>query len=133
LDAAFADLWDEAEEDACDLLELEARRRAYDGVDEPVFGSLGKGMPSGEVGQIRRYSNTLMIFLLRAHRPAKFGEKARNENWNLDVSTLNDKQLELLANGANLATILAFASAGGTGTPEAAAGTTETAHPPAQS
>ena len=37
LDEAFAEAWDVAEEDAIQSLELEARRRAYEGVEKPVF------------------------------------------------------------------------------------------------
>jgi hypothetical protein len=65
-DREFAREWDEALEVACDSLEHEARRRALEGCDEPVFyeGSV--------CGHVRKYSDTLMIFLLKAHRPHKF-------------------------------------------------------------
>lgn len=33
----FAELWDEAIDEACDALEAEARRRATGGVEEPVY------------------------------------------------------------------------------------------------
>lgn len=65
-DPRFADAWDDAIEEAVDRLEAEARRRAIEGVDEPVFY---KGKP---VGRVKKYSDTLMIFLLKAHRPEKF-------------------------------------------------------------
>ena len=58
--------WDEAIEEARELLEAEARRRAAIGVDEPVFY---KGQV---VGQIRKYSDNLLMFLLKAHWPEKF-------------------------------------------------------------
>ncbi|MCA0354707.1 MAG: terminase [Chloroflexi bacterium] len=70
----FATAWDEALEVAADALELEARRRAHDGVEEPVFGRVGKDS-DGEVGRIRKYSDTLLMFLLKAARPAKFRER----------------------------------------------------------
>ena len=60
--------WDEAMEEARELLEAEARRRAAVGVDEPVFY---KGQV---VGQIRKYSDNLLMFLLKAHWPEKFRE-----------------------------------------------------------
>ena len=60
--------WDEALEEARELLEAEARRRAAIGVDEPVFY---KGQV---VGQIRKYSDNLLMFLLKAHWPEKFRE-----------------------------------------------------------
>ena len=66
--ATFRADWDEALEEARDLLEAEARRRAAIGVDEPVFYK-------GEiVGHIRKYSDNLLMFLLKAHWPEKFRE-----------------------------------------------------------
>lgn len=61
-DAEFAKQWEQALESATDRLEQEAVRRAVDGVDEPVF-YLGE-----ECGKIRKYSDTLLIFLLKANR-----------------------------------------------------------------
>lgn len=72
-DAAFADQWHEAVEEACDLMEAEALRRAVDGVAKPVFYQ-GK-----QCGEIQEYSDTLLIFLLKAHRPEKFRDNARIE------------------------------------------------------
>ncbi len=74
---AFADfkaLWDEALEDACDDLEGEARRRAFKGVKKPVYqqGAL--------VGYVQEYSDTLLIFLLKAHRPEKFRERYEHQH-----------------------------------------------------
>ena len=66
--AKFRADWDEALEEARELLEAEARRRAAIGVDEPIFYK-------GEVvGHIRKYSDTLLMFLLKAHWPEKFRE-----------------------------------------------------------
>lgn len=72
--ADFKQAWDDALEVATDALELEARRRAATGVLEPVYYQ-GK-----RAGQVRRYSDTLLIFLLKAHRPEKFRE-------NVDVTS----------------------------------------------
>lgn len=63
---SFAAEWEDALEEACDRLEAEARRRALQGWEEPVFRK------SEQVGVIRRYSDRLMIELLRAHRPERF-------------------------------------------------------------
>ena len=65
----FAAQWDEAMQVAVDALEAEARRRAVEGVDEPVYykGQL--------VDTIKKYSDTLLITLLKAHRPEKFRER----------------------------------------------------------
>lgn len=66
----FADAWDDAVELGTDALEDEAVRRAHAGVDKPVFYQ-------GEVcGAIREYSDTLLIFMLKARRPDKFKERA---------------------------------------------------------
>lgn len=68
-DPAFAASWEEAMDDAADVLEAEARRRATIGVDEPVFY---QGVP---VGSVRRYSDTLLIFLLKGARPQTYRER----------------------------------------------------------
>jgi len=68
-DAEFAQLWEEAEAKGISVLEAEMRRRAIDGVDEPVFH---KGMVCGH---IRKYSDTLLIFALKGHAPKKYRER----------------------------------------------------------
>jgi AcrR family transcriptional regulator len=68
-DADFAKAWDEAIEAGTDVLEDEAVRRAVEGTDEPVFY---QGMVCGAV---RRYSDTLLIFMLKARRPEKFKDR----------------------------------------------------------
>jgi len=74
-DPEFAAAWDAAVDEAADRLEQEAWRRAVDGWEEPVFGSLGGGVGSGEVGRVRKFSNALLIFLLKGNRPDKFAER----------------------------------------------------------
>ncbi len=60
---AFASAWDDAAEDAVDALIGEARRRAVQGVENPVYYR-------GEVvGYVRRYSDNLLMFLIKAARP----------------------------------------------------------------
>ena len=67
-DTAFAQAWEEAVEEATDLLELEARRRAEKGVRTPVYqGGL-------LVGYKQMYSDGLMQVLLKANRPQKYKE-----------------------------------------------------------
>lgn len=67
--AAFREAWDTALEDATDGLEAEARRRALEGWDRPVFYQ-------GQcVGAVREYSDPLLMFLLKAHRPDRFRER----------------------------------------------------------
>jgi hypothetical protein len=66
----FRAAWDEALEVATDALEAEARRRALEGWEEPVFFN------GQECGRVRKYDSTLLIFLLKAHRPEKFRDHA---------------------------------------------------------
>lgn len=75
-DAEFAAAWSDALDEAADTMEREAFRRAVEGVDKPVYGSLGRGAGTGEVGRIREYSDTLLIFLLKAARPDKYRERS---------------------------------------------------------
>lgn len=73
-DDEFAAAWDEALDEGVDRLEEEAERRGFKGVMEPVY------YKGEKVGTIRRYSDTLAIFLLKAHRPEKYRE-------NIDITS----------------------------------------------
>jgi len=65
----FAAQWEEAVKEGMETLEDEARRRAFQGVEEPVFFQ-------GETcGHIKRYSDTLLIFLLKGAKPEKYRER----------------------------------------------------------
>ena len=76
-DLVFAAAWEEAEEQAADRLEAEAWRRAVAGIPEPLV-SAGKIVrdDDGEPIAIRRYSDNLMIALLKARRPERFKDRA---------------------------------------------------------
>lgn len=68
-DSEFAKAFVEAKEIALENLEHEMWRRAYKGVDKPVYqGGL-------LVGKVREYSDTLMIFLAKALAPEKYRER----------------------------------------------------------
>lgn len=71
-DADFRAAWDEALEEALDMLEAELWRRALEGVARPVFYG-GKCC-----GVIRSYSDQLGMFLLKAHRPERYGALTRS-------------------------------------------------------
>jgi len=59
-------------EEAINELETEARRRAFEGILEPVFYK-------GEVvGHVRKYSDLLLIFLLRGYKPKRYRENYRD-------------------------------------------------------
>jgi hypothetical protein len=70
-DEAFAQAWAEAYAAYCDRLEMEAYRRAVDGVDEPVYqqGAL--------VGVVRKYSDALLTLKLKRHRPEQYRERVQ--------------------------------------------------------
>lgn len=82
-DKAYAKAVDEAFDDAVDLLETEAKRRAYEGVEEPVYQG-GK-----QVGTIRKYSDTLLIFLMKGARPEKYRDRQQIEQTVSGSVTLN--------------------------------------------
>jgi len=90
--------WDAAIERGTDELEDEAKRRAWAGVEKPVF------YQGAVVGHVREYSDTLLIFLLKARR-----EKFRETQivFNVDYSQLNDEQLARLASGEHPRAVLA--------------------------
>lgn len=73
-DEAYMAEFLEAQEQANDMLEAEALRRATRGTDKPVFH---KGKPCGT---IREYSDSLLIFLLKANRPARFRENVQHDH-----------------------------------------------------
>lgn len=74
----FALDWDDALQKAMDVLEQEARRRAYDGLLKKKFNGKGEPLVDTETGQQyaeREYSDTLLIFLLKGGRPEKYKDK----------------------------------------------------------
>lgn len=72
-DNAFAKHWEDAIGVAVDKLAFEARRRALDGIEEVRYY---QGEP---IGTIRKYSDQLLMFLLRAYDPDTF-LAIRNQN-----------------------------------------------------
>jgi hypothetical protein len=77
-DPAFASVWQEAEEIATDRLEEEARRRAVEGIAEPLV-SAGKLVrdDDGQPILVRRYSDNLLLALLKAHRSPRREKSVR--------------------------------------------------------
>lgn len=67
-DDDFLEAWEDAIDEGTDLLEDEARRRAVEGVEQPVMYQ-GK-----QVATVRKHSDPLLIFLLKGRRPEVFGE-----------------------------------------------------------
>lgn len=63
----------DAQQAAGDRLEIEARRRAVEGIEKPVFQG------GQQVGVVREYSDTLLIFLMKGAMPDKYQERRRVE------------------------------------------------------
>jgi hypothetical protein len=95
-----------------DALEAEARRRAQEGIEKPVtfkgepvfvwIDKKGKILPGPKKGAqkipliLREYSDTLLIFLLKAHRPKKFRERQEVQHkgrLNLDVQKTDEYRI----------------------------------------
>lgn len=84
-DPAFAARMREACEEAIDLLEAEARRRALDGVEEPIIrGGAFLRHDDGSIAVIRRYSDRLLELLLKAHRPDIFAARGHGSKTETD-------------------------------------------------
>lgn len=83
-DALFAERWEEALAEGIDMLEHKAHERAFQGVEEPVFNR-------GEVcGYVTKYSDSLTMFLLKAHRPDKYRERSEVKQELTGNMNLND-------------------------------------------
>ena len=106
---AYREAFDLAKECAGDMLEDEAFRRAVEGVEEPV------GWYKGQAGgMVRKYSDVLLIFLLKSLRPEKYRERVemRGTLANIDVTKLPDHLLARLAVGEHPFSVLAPARGG---------------------
>ena len=71
-DPEFKKEFEAAKVEAGDILEQEAIRRAYQGVEEPVFYQ-GK-----QVDSVTRYSDVLLIFLLKGLMPDRYSDRLRH-------------------------------------------------------
>lgn len=82
---AYAAAYGEAEACAVEVWEAEVKRRAYEGVEEPVYQ---KGML---VGFIRKYSDLLAIFHLKGARPEKYRDNHVAVQVNINLATEVEK------------------------------------------
>lgn len=74
-DPEFAAAWESALQTAMEtVLEPEAVRRAVQGVPEPIY------YKGDQVGTVQKYSDTLLIFLLKGGKPEKYKERTANEH-----------------------------------------------------
>jgi hypothetical protein len=90
-DEKFRGEWDAALEEAVDVLEAEARRRGVEGVEEPVY------YQGEKVGAVRRYSDTLLIFLLKGLRPQRYNIEAHQRAMELRAILDGMEQLKAQA------------------------------------
>lgn len=93
-DLVFAAAWDETEEIVTERMEAEAMRRATDGVERKVWHQ------GDEIGTERIYSDTLLIFMLKARRPEVYRDNVKivhSGNVGVDLSSKTDAELERLA------------------------------------
>lgn len=93
----FAAQWDDAKVAAVEILEAEAWQRA------------------------RKVSDTLIIFLLKAHKPAMYRERyeVAQTNLNINWDDLTENEMERIANGESPASVLASRSNSATGAEKA--------------
>ena len=85
----FAEAWTLALEEAADRLASEAMRRAIEGFEEVKYF---KGEP---VGTVRKYSDQLLMFLLKAYKPNLYGQKSGQEQ-NMENTTHRHARSSLL-------------------------------------
>ena len=93
-DEAFAKAWDDAWQAGADAIEGEMRRRGVEGWLEPVF------YQGAHVGDIRKFSDTLLIVLHKirrpeAHRAYQTVEPPRKESAPIQMDNLKDRREEL--------------------------------------
>lgn len=105
-DEAFAKAWDQAKAEYIEDLEAEADRRAYRGTLKPVF------YQGTKCGVIREFSDTLLIFRLKALKPEVYADRSKHElagpdGGPIQFETMTDEQLD-----ARIAELLAKAGTG---------------------
>lgn len=79
--AEYREAFQAAEDEATEVLEREARRRAFEGREEPVFWN------GQQIGTVRKPSDLLLIFLLKAKKPDIYREIRTSATANVAVQT----------------------------------------------
>jgi hypothetical protein len=80
VDPTFAEAWETAKQVAADEVFFEARRRAVNGYEDPVF------YQGEQVGTVKRYSDRMLEMLARTSRPELFIERTESVNVHVDLS-----------------------------------------------
>lgn len=90
-DEEFANEWKEALKIGVEALEDEMMRRAFDGVDKPIY------YKGEKIDTIKQYSDLLAIFLAKGALPEKYRERIESDQnvninvpWEVDMSEIND-------------------------------------------
>jgi len=85
-DPSYAATFESAQQEACEHLEAEARRRAVEGIQKPVIYQGELSCKRDSLGRrtrypltIREYSDTLLIFLMKGAMPQKYRDNAKIE------------------------------------------------------
>ncbi len=81
-DEEFRKAWNEAAILGTEMLESEANRRAYYGWLEPIF------YKGDQAGAVRKYSDAVLMFLLRSRDPNKYRDNMKTEIVGKDDSQL---------------------------------------------
>lgn len=84
-DPAYVKAFNDADASAVDALEKEARRRAVEGVEEGVY------YKGERVDTVRKFSDLLLIFLLKGARPEKYRDR-------VDVAASSTLTINLVSN-----------------------------------
>jgi len=114
-DPDYPELFREAHEQAVDVLETEAVRRAVDGYEKPVWHD------GVQVGTERKYSDTLLIFLMKGNKPEKYRDNVYHQHAHAhlhkrsgdSVAALRDDIKGILTRAGGDATTISDVGAGG--------------------
>lgn len=102
---AFAEQWRVAYDEGTDILEKEAHRRAVEGVTDFRLDKEGVEHP------FVHYSDTLLIFLLKARRPDRYRDNVKVEHGGADGKPIAVEVKHSVDDLARVASILAGAGA----------------------
>ena len=104
-DPEFAAAWDRAKAVGVTALEDEAHRRAFEGTDKPI---VHQGVITDTM---KEYSDTLAIFLLKAHAPDRYRERS-SIDMTAAVASVNVEDQERADKLASLITKVAARASG---------------------
>lgn len=104
-DPEYRKAFEDAKEDACDVLAEEVRRRGQHGYEELQYRRDAEGNTVGEVLVTRKYDSTLLMFLLKSRKPEVYRDNVKSDvsftgsmavSHDPDLDKLTHEQLQLL-------------------------------------